>query len=351
MARIDIPFVIKKQHISQPTREKLVAGGQNYFYATFTIGDGWEDITNLKAVFTRNDLNKVVALTATESGYECKIPWEVMPDKGAFHVGIFGGDRMLTNWEYVVVLEGCCPEGGEPLAPTPDWFTQVENDLSEMKEDVETVSSMQEQVDEVVEATEIIKTDVEGIQQQINEEAHFRGYLSTNAKIQDLEATPNDFAYSAESGTKWVYDAESGWQDTGTPVPDQLTPASDATPLVNGVATPGESNEYARGDHRHPTDTTRVGFSDYASPNKAGVVKTSINWGIGNNSETGLWISAANEDQIKNRKEFYRPIVPATLELAVKSVGDGYYATEEQVGDINTALNAILTLQNELIGG
>lgn len=263
MARIDIPFVIKKQHITQPTREKLVAGGQNYFYATFTISDDWEGITDLKAVFTRNDLNKVVSLTATESGYECRIPWEVMPEKGAFHVGIFGGDRMLTNWEYVVVLEGCCPEGGAPFAPTPDWFTKVENDVAEMKEEVETVSTMQEQVDKAVEATEIIKTDLEGIQQQINEEAHFRGYLSTNAKIQAMEATPNDFAYSAESGTKWVYDAELGWQDTGTPVPDQLTPASDATPLVNGVATPGESSEYARGDHRHPTDTTRVSVAEF----------------------------------------------------------------------------------------
>lgn len=120
----------------------------------------------------------------------------------------------------------------------------------------------------VDEQTEIIKTDVEGLQKQLNEEAHFRGYLSTNAKIQALEATPNDFAYSAESGTKWVYDAENGWQDTSTPVPDQLTPASNATPLVNGEASAGQSEEYARGDHRHPTDTTRVSveaFNEFKS--------------------------------------------------------------------------------------
>ena len=115
----------------------------------------------------------------------------------------------------------------------------------------------------VNEETEIIKSDVGGLQQQLNEEAHFRGYLSTNAKIQALEATPNDFAYSAESGTKWVYDVENGWQDTGTPVPDQLTPASDATPLINGTASAGTANEYARGDHRHPTDTTRVGVEEF----------------------------------------------------------------------------------------
>ena len=115
----------------------------------------------------------------------------------------------------------------------------------------------------VDEQNNIIKNDVEGLQKQINEEAHFRGYLSTNAKIQALNATPNDFAYSAESGTKWVYDADEGWEDTGTPVPDQLTPASNSTPLVNGVATPGQSEEYARGDHRHPTDTTRVSVEEF----------------------------------------------------------------------------------------
>lgn len=116
---------------------------------------------------------------------------------------------------------------------------------------------------EVEEETKTFKTDVEGIQKQIHEEAHFRGYLSTNAKIQALNATPNDFAYSAESGTKWIYDAENGWQNSGTPVPDQLTPASVATPLMDGEATAGESEEYARGDHRHPTDTTRLSVAEF----------------------------------------------------------------------------------------
>ena len=113
-----------------------------------------------------------------------------------------------------------------------------------------------------MEQTENIRTDVEGLRTQINEEAHFRGYLSTNAKIRALAATPNDFAYSAESNTKWVYDAVDGWYNTGVKVPDQLTPASDTTPLINGVASAGEEEAYARGDHRHPTDTTRASVEE-----------------------------------------------------------------------------------------
>ena len=109
----------------------------------------------------------------------------------------------------------------------------------------------------VEEQTATIKSDVEGLQKQINEEAHFRGYLSTNAKIQALEATPNDFAYSAESNTKWVYDEVDGWKDTGVAVPDQLTPASNSTPLMAGAAEVGSEEAYARGDHRHPSDATK----------------------------------------------------------------------------------------------
>lgn len=131
-------------------------------------------------------------------------------------------------------------------------------------EDVLTQSKdyTDEKFNAVEEQTTILQSDVDGLKAQINEEAHFRGYLSTNAKIQALEATPNDFAYSAESGTKWVYDAQSGWIDTGNPVPDQLTPASETTPLINGTASVGTENAYARGDHRHPTDTTRASIED-----------------------------------------------------------------------------------------
>ena len=38
-------------------------------------------------------------------------------------------------------------------------------------------------------------------------------------------------------------------------------PATNA-PLMDGAATPGTSNSYARGDHRHPTDTSRASASD-----------------------------------------------------------------------------------------
>ena len=40
---------------------------------------------------------------------------------------------------------------------------------------------------------------------------------------------------------------------------------SDATPLVDGTATPGVSLEYSRGDHVHPTDTSRASAANLTS--------------------------------------------------------------------------------------
>ena len=200
--------------------------------------------------------------------------------------------------------------------------------------DPEGESSIDEIKNYIDEQTEIIKSDVEGLQAQLNEEAHFRGYVSTNAKIKALNATPNDFAYSAESGTKWVYDDDNGWIDTGMPVPDQLTPASDTTPLINGVASVGSENAYARGDHRHPTDTTREDKSnkvDFFDPWDYGGYEDSEKYPTVN-----AVIYAINKDG--SSREAY------AIEQANKY-------TNERLGEIEEGLDNIIAIQNSLIGG
>ena len=176
-----------------------------------------------------------------------------------------------TNFGELHVVSG----GGEfkETDPTvPEWAKQptkptyTADDVGAYTKE-ETVTLIDSKIDEtkkyVDEETKVIKADIEGIQEDIHNEAHFRGYVSTNADVEAMEATPNDFVYSAESGTVWVYDAEQGWQSTNVPVPDKATPLSDATPLINGEASSGQSEEAARSDHRHPTDTTRLGVTEF----------------------------------------------------------------------------------------
>ncbi|KAA6394096.1 MAG: hypothetical protein EZS28_010378 [Streblomastix strix] len=90
---------------------------------------------------------------------------------------------------------------------------------------------------------------------ELARQTHFRGYYLLNADIINLSSSATgDFAFSAESGTVWMY--ESAWYDSGQLVPDQVTPASDELPLVDGIASAGISTSYSRGDHIHPQQLT-----------------------------------------------------------------------------------------------
>ncbi|KAA6383017.1 MAG: hypothetical protein EZS28_021454, partial [Streblomastix strix] len=85
--------------------------------------------------------------------------------------------------------------------------------------------------------------------------------------IKNLKVINFDFVAQinyAESGTVWMFDA--AWYNSGDIVPDQVTPASDALPIVDGTAAAGISTEYSRGDHVHPLNiTSTIPISDSAS--------------------------------------------------------------------------------------
>lgn len=218
--------------------------------------------------------------------------------------GVDGNDGYTPrkNIDYFDGKQGLPGKDGYSPIRGIDYYTTT--DKREITKDLENYVDYQ---------TEVIRSDVEGIQKRIKEEAHFKGYLSTNQKIQLLAATPNDFAYSAESGTKWLYEAQNGWHDTGIPVPDQLTPPSDTTPLINGIASTGTENAYARGDHRHPTDTTRASVEDVRALEEGKVDQAQVVYSVDE-------IFEAYEDipTVEVTKELINPppieTVPTTLE-------------------------------------
>jgi hypothetical protein len=124
-------------------------------------------------------------------------------------------------------------------------------------------------------------SDIVGLRQDFVNESHFRGYVETDAEFETLYGNANDYAYSLQSGTTWVYQQDNGWVNTGKPAPTSAAPLSNATPLVDGEASAGTATAAARGDHRHPSDPTKVSFTDIASQDKAGVVKIStIDYGL-----------------------------------------------------------------------
>jgi hypothetical protein len=107
--------------------------------------------------------------------------------------------------------------------------------------------------------TDAHESAIENLEKQIEEKSYFLGYWQTAVEIQALEATNGDYAYCAETGTKWIYDET--WEDSSVPVPDQSVPPSDSLPSANGVASAGTLSFYSRGDHVHPVTPNATGVS------------------------------------------------------------------------------------------
>ncbi|MCC8187426.1 MAG: hypothetical protein LIP08_07935 [Bacteroides sp.] len=122
------------------------------------------------------------------------------------------------------------------------------------------------------------KNDIATLQSQYNKQEHFRGFYLSTVEVTSLKAKAGDYAWNSETGTVWVYDIEiPSWTDSGVAIPVQAVFAATALPLQDGVASAGESSDYARGDHRHPTDDTRASVKELAdSNNRIAVLETSI---------------------------------------------------------------------------
>ena len=100
-----------------------------------------------------------------------------------------------------------------------------------------------------------------------------------------------------------------------------------------------------------------VGNKDYGSQLVAGLCKGSATFGSYIGNEGVIVIQSANETDIDNKTSAYRPIVPSNLDYAVKSVTYDKEEIDTKVGNIENALSAIIAtqaqiiqMQNDLIG-
>lgn len=187
------------------------------------------------------------------------------------------------------------------------------NDVTISTVGIPTVEGLAELEEQVSANT----TAIEGIQQEITGKEHFRGYFATNAEIQELTATDGDFAFSAESGTKWVYN-NNAWTDTETAVPDKTVEKSTSVPLMDGTATIGSSNKYAAADHIHPTDTTRASQSDLTALSNELSAKA-------NTADLATVATSGDYNDLTNKPTI--PTVPTNVSAFTNDAG---YLTEHQ---------------------
>ena len=145
-------------------------------------------------------------------------------------------------------------------------------------------------------------------------------------------------------------------RDTKTYIEQNSGAVSDED-IANAVENYLEENPIEVGDL-----TGYVKNTDYGSNSKAGLVQGNTNYGTFINASTGvISLAEAGEGEIDARVG-YRPIVPKKLDYAVK-VGlttNTLTLTDEEkaaaqnwlgLGSIESALDAVIAIQNSLIGG
>jgi len=211
---------------------------------------------------------------------------------------------------------------GNIISPTIDT---INNDIASLKQKTTDISYTDHTIvnnsleTPTLVADELISPTINNLNERIDaivqHDDHFRGYYETNAEIQSLTAVNGDYAWSGESVTVWTY--FDTWSDSLKPIPTGPLP-SDDYPKMNGTSTPGTSNNYSRGDHEHPSDTTKA--NDNAVVHNTGDetingVKTFVNL-----PESSVTPTTDNQLVNKNYLSYY---VRNDIDLDIGIIDDG----------------------------
>ncbi len=148
-----------------------------------------------------------------------------------------------------------------------------------------------------------VAQDIQGLRDDVTNESHFRGMFESVEALRAAypTATPNDYAYIV-GGNIYIWQNDA-WQDSGEPSPNTAVPASNSIPLMDGVGNAGTSYEYARGDHRHPSDTNKVNKSGDTISGNLTVDRGVLTYHNGNNNtsfELGKYGSSGIEFHSQN---------------------------------------------------
>lgn len=184
-------------------------------------------------------------------------------------------DRMEMAESDIGQLDSRITAGREAIDDLDERTTQNEQDVASL---YDTADRLDQRVTTNEQAIGGIKTDITGIRQDVQANRnditanaadiqsildelaaseHFKGYFADADQIARIENPhTGDFAWNAQTGTVWKYNGAQ-WTDSGVEIPDQTVEASTLLPLMDGEGSAGVSNQYARGDHRHPADSSK----------------------------------------------------------------------------------------------
>ncbi len=228
-----------------------------------------------------------------------------------------------------------------------DNLTAHEGDYAEFRSTVNEafntvngeLNDLGDRISDNSERIEVNRADIEQIRQDLAETEHFRGYYATTNEITAImNPRPGDYAYNAETGTKWIYDGIT-WADSLVGVPDQTVEAYNGTPLMdNEDGQAGSSNQYSRGDHRHPSDITKA--------DKASLSNYLL---LAGNSQTNpmtgdIWLGTANDLYLTDSGNSFLGQDTNSQPTVLKGNGAGGVDITSDLGPVKANGNRVVTV-------
>jgi hypothetical protein len=112
----------------------------NFDEAEFVFDNTWDGFDKI-AVFWRGNESYRVPLMESDT---CKIPWEILRNKGVFYIGCIGtkadGTTVTTRAPVShVVAAGAMRDGTAPSEPTPSLYAQLTAAISAYGKQTEAV--------------------------------------------------------------------------------------------------------------------------------------------------------------------------------------------------------------------
>lgn len=314
--------------IEKPSR---ITSGTVGLPVEFTFNSHWEGLSKT-AVFRAGHISKIV------DGLEAEaiVPWEVLEKPKAWlAVGVYGVNEdgsvaIPTTWVNVAVIQvGVDPEGDPTIDPTLPMWQKLANEVERIEDKVDSSIVTEGVIDELQEQVDSANTTAQN--------AHVTAQNASDA-VDDLQEQVDDVRVTAVEATSKAETAEAvakgratGYVfDTVADLDAWLNVPANSEKLLLG------DNLYIRatevpdywwdGEQKQILETQKVDLdeyvknTDYATQDKAGVIKTANSYGLNVTQSTGmLGIYAANEAQINAKVTNHCPITPAKLDYAVKA--------------------------------
>ena len=276
-----VTLKIKGTVIKQKGSYQAVADSLNYLILNFVFSEEWKECDHI-VISTTNRANPDLGYNQIITGSSYTVPGAMITVPG-FTLGLVGYDSednvKITSQRYEIAVKaaGFDSEKAEPTASEKSAFDQAINDLNSAKSGVNYVHIRY--ADTVPTADGDMKesiSDYMGVYcgtsktaptaygeykwHKIKGEQGERGLQGVQG-IQGIQGVKGDKGDTGSQGIQGVQGEKGDKGDKG----DKGEPGASASttePLMDGTAAVGTSTAFARGDHRHPTDTSRATDSE-----------------------------------------------------------------------------------------